>query len=50
VPGNYPHNPDPALAELLHTVTLQGRGNDSVGDVEEDGFAASLLLVDPTEQ
>jgi hypothetical protein len=50
VPGNYQHNPDPALAELLHTVTLQGWGNDGVGDVEEDGFAASLLLVDPAEQ
>jgi len=50
VPGNYQHNPDPALAELLHTVTLEGWGNDSVGDVEEDGFAASLLLVDPAEQ
>jgi hypothetical protein len=50
VPGNYQHNPDPAQAELLHTVTLEGWGNDSVGDVEEDGFAASLLLVDPAEQ
>jgi hypothetical protein len=50
VPGNYQHNPDPAQAELLHTVTLEGWGNDSVGDVEEDGFAASLLLVEPTEQ
>jgi hypothetical protein len=50
VPGNYQHNPDPALAELLHTVCLEGWGNDSVGDLEEDGFAASLLLVDPAEQ
>jgi hypothetical protein len=50
VPGKYQHNPDPALAELLHTVTLQGWGNDSVGDVQEDGFAASLLLVEPAEQ
>jgi hypothetical protein len=25
-------------------------GNDSVGEIEEDGFAASLLLVDPAEQ
>jgi hypothetical protein len=50
VPGNYQHNPDPALAELLHTITLEGWGNDSVGDVEEDGFAASLLLIDPAEQ
>jgi hypothetical protein len=50
MPGNYQHNPDPALAELLHTVTLEGWGNDSVGDIEEDGFAASLLLVDPAEQ
>jgi hypothetical protein len=29
---------------------LQGWGNDSVGDLQEDGFAASLLLVDPAEQ
>jgi hypothetical protein len=50
VPGNYRHNPDPALAELLHTVCVEGWGNDSVGDLEEDGFAASLLLVDPAEQ
>ena len=50
MPGNYQYNPDPALAKLLHTVCLQGWGNDSVGDLEEDGFAASLLLVDPAEQ
>jgi hypothetical protein len=50
VPSNYQHNPDPALAELLHTVCLEGWGNDSVGDLEEDGFAASLLLVEPAEQ
>jgi hypothetical protein len=50
MPGNYQYNPDPALAELLHTVCLEGWGNDSVGDLEEDGFAASLLLVDPAEQ
>jgi hypothetical protein len=50
VPGKYQHNPDPALAELLYTVTQEGWGNDRVGDVEEDGFAASLLLVEPAEQ
>jgi hypothetical protein len=50
MPGNYQHNPDPALAELLHTVCLQGWGNDSVGDLEEDGFAASLLLIEPAER
>jgi modification methylase len=50
VPGSYQHNPDPALAELLHTVCLEGWGNDSVGDLEEDGLAASLLLVEPAEQ
>jgi hypothetical protein len=50
VPGNYQYNPDPALAQLLHTITLEGWGNDSVGDLEEDGFAASLLLIEPAEQ
>jgi hypothetical protein len=50
MPGNYQYNPDPALAKLLHTVCLKGWANDSVGDVEEDGFAASLLLIDPAEQ
>jgi hypothetical protein len=50
VPGNYQHNPDPALVELLHTITQEGWGNDSVGDLEEDGFAASLLLIEPAEQ
>ena len=48
--GRYEHNSDPRLAMLLHEVTEQGWGNDSVGDVEEDGFAASLLLVDSAEQ
>jgi hypothetical protein len=50
MPGNYQYNPDPALAELLDTVTLEGWGNDSVGDLEEDGFAASLLLIEPAER
>jgi hypothetical protein len=50
MPGNYQHNPDSALAELLHTVCLEGWGNDSVGDLDEDGFAASLLLIEPAGQ
>jgi hypothetical protein len=50
VPGRYGHNPDPQLAELLHQVTLDGWGNDSVGDVDQDGFYASLLIVEPAEQ
>jgi hypothetical protein len=50
VPGNYQHNPDPALAELLHTLCLEGWGNDSVGDLEDDGFAASLLMIEADEQ
>jgi hypothetical protein len=50
VPGKYEYNPDPALAELLHTVTLEGWGNDSVGDVDQDSFHASLLIVEPAEQ
>jgi hypothetical protein len=50
VPGRYEHNRDPQLAELLHHVTEQGWGNDSVGDLEEDGFRASLLIVEPAEQ
>jgi hypothetical protein len=50
MPSNYQHNSDPALAELLHTVCLEGWGNDSVGDLQEDGFAASLLLIEPAEQ
>jgi hypothetical protein len=50
VPGRYGHNPDPQLAELLHQVTLEGWGNDSVGDVDQDGFYASLLIVEPAEQ
>jgi hypothetical protein len=47
VPGRYAHNPDPELAELLHQVTLEGWGNDSCGDVDQDGFHATLLIVDP---
>jgi hypothetical protein len=50
VPGPYEHNRDPQLAELLHEVTAEGWGNDSVGDLEEDGFHASLLLVEPAER
>jgi hypothetical protein len=50
VPGRYEHNHDPQLAELLHQVTEEGWGNDSVGDLDEDGFHASLLIVEPAEQ
>jgi hypothetical protein len=42
--------PDPHLAELLHRVTAEGWGNDSVGDLDQDGFHASLLIVEPAEQ
>jgi hypothetical protein len=49
-PGRYAHNRDPELAELLHQVTLEGWGNDSWGDVIQDGFHASLLIVEPAEQ
>jgi hypothetical protein len=47
VPGRYEHNRDPQLAALLHHVTEEGWGNDSVGDLDEDGFHASLLVVEP---
>jgi hypothetical protein len=50
MPGRYDHNPDPRLAELLHEVTEEGWGNDSVGDLDRDGFHASLLIVEPAEQ
>jgi len=49
VPGQYEHNRDPHLAELLHHVTEEGWGNDSVGDLEEDGFPAGLLIIEPAE-
>jgi hypothetical protein len=50
VPGRYEHNRDPQLAALLHEVTVEGWGNDTVGDLDEDGFHASLLIVEPAEQ
>jgi hypothetical protein len=50
VPGRYKHNRDPQLAELLHHVTEQEWGNDSVGDLDQDGFHASLLVIQPAEQ
>jgi hypothetical protein len=50
VPDRYEHNRDPQLAELLHHVTEEGWGNDSVGDLEENGFHASLLIIEPAEQ
>ena len=48
--GRYEHNSDPRLAMLLHEVTEQGWGNDSVGDLDKDGFHASLLIVEPAER
>jgi hypothetical protein len=48
--GRYEHNSDPQLAMLLHEVTEQGWGNDSGGDLDEDGFHASLLIVEPAER
>jgi hypothetical protein len=50
VAGRYEHNHDPQLAELLHHVTEEGWGNDTVGDLDEDGFHTSLLIVEPAEQ
>jgi hypothetical protein len=50
VPGRYSHNRDPALAELLHQVTLEGWDNDSAGDLDQDGFHARLVIVEPAEQ
>jgi hypothetical protein len=50
VPGRYSHNRDPELAELLHQVTLDGWANDSTGDLDQDGFHASLVIVEPAEQ
>jgi hypothetical protein len=50
VPGRYECNRDPRLAELLHHITEEGWGNDSVGDLDEDGFHASLLIVEPAER
>lgn len=50
MPGRYEHNRDLQLAELLHQVTLEGWGNESAGDVDQDGFHASLLIVEPAEQ
>jgi hypothetical protein len=47
MPGRYEHNRDPALAERLHRVSLDGGADDSVGDVTEDGFHASLLIIEP---
>jgi hypothetical protein len=50
VPGRYEHNRDLQPAALLHQVTLEGWGNESTGDVDQDGFHASLLIVEPAEQ
>ncbi len=50
MPGRYEHNRDPQLAELLHEVTADEWGNDSVGDLDQDGFHASLLIIEPAEQ
>jgi hypothetical protein len=50
MPGRHARNPDPTLAALLHQVTLDGWADDSCGDADTDGFHASLLIVEPTEQ
>jgi hypothetical protein len=50
VPGRYSHNRYPELAALLHQVTLDGWANDSTGDTDQDGFHASLIIVEPAEQ
>ena len=47
MPGRYAHNQDPALAERLHQASLDGWADDRVGDVNQDGFHASLLIVEP---
>jgi hypothetical protein len=35
---------------VLHQVTLDGWANESCGDVDQDGFHASLVIVEPAEQ
>jgi hypothetical protein len=50
MPGGYAHNQDPALAELVHQISLDGWADDSAGDANEDGFHASLLIIGPTGQ
>lgn len=46
----YGHNPDPDLAELLHTVVEDGWGNQTIGDLAQTGWQATLLIVEPQEQ
>ena len=50
MPSRYSHDRDPELAALLHQVTLDGWANDSTGDLDQDGFHASLVIVEPAEQ
>lgn len=50
MPSRYEHNRDPRLAELLHQVTEEGWGNDSVGDLDQDRIHASLLIIEAAEQ
>ena len=49
MPGRYRHNQDPALAALLHQLSLEGWANNSAGDIDQDGFHASLIVVEPAE-
>jgi hypothetical protein len=50
MPGNYHHNPDPALAELLHLVAQEGWGNEHVAGDADAGYEATLVVIEPGEQ
>jgi len=50
MPGYYQHNPDPARAELLHHLAEQGWGNESIDAGTDDGYEATLVVVEPAER
>jgi hypothetical protein len=50
MPGDYHHNPDPARAELLHLVAQEGWGNQSIDPGADDGYEATLVLIEPAER
>jgi hypothetical protein len=50
MPGYYHHNPDPALAELMHLVAQEGWGNESIDPDTGDGYEATLVVIEPAER
>src|SRR5881392_3698312 len=50
MPSYYHHNPDPAQAALVHLVAQEGWGNESIDTGADDGYEATLVVIEPAER